>query len=96
MDIFYEDKIEETCQSPKRSEPTQVSLQISQESKNHKHHGDFNFQFAHDLTGADHSKAAIDDGKFNHFSIIPPTNLPNVPQETRPTENLWGYFGTEI
>ena len=25
----------------------------------HKHHSDFNFQFVHDLTGADHSKPAI-------------------------------------
>ena len=25
----------------------------------HKHHSDFNFQFVHDLAGADHSKPAI-------------------------------------
>jgi hypothetical protein len=32
---FYEGKIEETDKQPKRSEPTLVRLQISQESDNH-------------------------------------------------------------
>jgi hypothetical protein len=35
MDIFNEGKIEETDKQPKRSEPTLVRLQISQESDNH-------------------------------------------------------------
>ena len=35
LDIFYEGKIEETGKQPKRSEPTLVRLQISQESNNH-------------------------------------------------------------
>jgi hypothetical protein len=34
LDIFYEGKIEETDKQPKRSEPTLVMLQISQESDN--------------------------------------------------------------
>jgi hypothetical protein len=43
LDIFYEGKIEKTGQLYERSESTKVSLQISQELKNHKPQGDFNF-----------------------------------------------------
>ena len=35
LGTFYEGKIEETDKQPKRSEPTLVRLQISQESDNH-------------------------------------------------------------
>ena len=35
LGTFYEGKIEETGKQPKRSEPTLVRLQISQESDNH-------------------------------------------------------------
>ena len=48
LDIFYEGKIEKAGQpvsqrKTERSESTKVSLQISQELKNHKPQGDFNF-----------------------------------------------------
>ncbi len=59
LDIFYEGNIEDTGQPPKSIKTTQVSLQISQESKNHKPHGELNFQLVSDYTRADHSKAAI-------------------------------------
>ena len=56
---FWEGKIEETGLPQKRGEATQVKHKNLQGSKNHKHHGDFKFQFVHDLAGADHSKPAI-------------------------------------
>ena len=45
---FWEGKIEETVKQPKKSEPTQVKQKNLQGSKNHKHHGEFIFQFVHD------------------------------------------------
>jgi hypothetical protein len=59
LGIFYEGKIEETAKQPKKSELTPVKLKILQGSKNHKHHGDFKFQFVHDLAGAYYSKPEI-------------------------------------
>ncbi len=59
LDIFYEGNIEDTGQPPKSSKTTQVSLQISQEAKNHKPNGEHKFQFVPDLARADYSKAAI-------------------------------------
>jgi hypothetical protein len=43
----------------KRRESTQVRLQISQESKNHKHHGNFNYLFWPDLARAHYSKESV-------------------------------------
>jgi hypothetical protein len=72
----------------------QVKLKILQGSKNHKHHGDFKFQFVHDLAGPDHSKATLAyEGKFTFFDRT--TNPLNVPQ-AQPIENLWGILAQKI
>ena len=73
LEIFFEGKAEVTGKQPKRSELTLVKLKILQGSKNHKHHGDFKFQFVYDLAGPDHSKATLAYMKGNlPFSIEPP------------------------
>ena len=52
-------KLKRLTNHRKRGEATQVKQKNLQGSKDHKHHGDFKFQFVHYLAGADHSKPAI-------------------------------------
>ncbi len=73
----------------------QVRLQISQEPKNHKHHGDFKFQFLHDLAGADHSKPAIAQMKEYLPHGDKATSPRNVPQ-AKQIENLWGILAQKV